>query len=558
MAMRHQSDEVDETTPSPGEKMVDRLAVNLAGALVKSMFPEIDRTEKVQEIRRAPVSPFQSSNGNYLLQQGGPDYGTLSQITQQNPTNQFINNAQLPASYSPYLQQSSGLNPNIGEGMVNNMGIPQTALMMPNSPLMFSGGNGSPESLNALRNQQYLAQLARHQSELNQYSSKQMEYLDQQRRYQQSMIDHQAGAALLMQKQQQELISEQMKKLRESYGNGNHLGNDSIIGGRIRSARAKGVKTHSHGTPKRQFTDDDVITNDAHLREYFKEKYGIDISSEDSTLTDEERETLRALKKLLSKNKEETIERGVFRTMDSLKRKMSVRRDQSSRSTAEQEIVRSSKSSSCHQCIAHNIGMMKGGWTQMYGNPNVIKQIYGTIMSLQGAMSVNEKTILTSKKTACVGLEIGPYRNRSAELNMFFRDDSKGNELHEVVFYFIHTLRDIHANVKKNKLFVLQMFGSISSVEGNVIMIDTDRYQVEMCLVKAGPVEADRYEFIVLTETTGKNACRSYHVFARNTDEFNRRHFDYISDFMKSETQLSSVLPVGAFPMASLCQLDRP
>lgn len=34
-----------------------------------------------------------------------------------------------------------------------------------------------------------------------------MEYLDQQRRYQQTMIDHQAGAALLMQKQQQVQIN---------------------------------------------------------------------------------------------------------------------------------------------------------------------------------------------------------------------------------------------------------------------------------------------------------------------------------------------------------------
>ena len=49
--------------------------------------------------------------------------------------------------------------------------------------------------------------MAKHQSELNSYSAKQMEYLDQQRRYQQTMIDHQAGAALLMQKQQQVQIN---------------------------------------------------------------------------------------------------------------------------------------------------------------------------------------------------------------------------------------------------------------------------------------------------------------------------------------------------------------
>uniref|UniRef100_A0A0K0D7F1 ATPase_AAA_core domain-containing protein n=1 Tax=Angiostrongylus cantonensis TaxID=6313 RepID=A0A0K0D7F1_ANGCA len=212
-------------------------------------------------------------------------------------------------------------------------------LSMPNAAMLFSGANGSPESLNALRNQQYLAQLARHQSELTQYSAKQMEYLDQQRRYQQSMIDHQAGAALLMQKQQQDLINEQMKQLKASYGNNDNLTNDNTVGGRVLTARAKGVKTRAPNSPK-QFADDDIIANDEHLREYFKEKYGINLSSEASTLTDEERETLKALKELLSKNKEEAIERGVFKTMESLK-------------------------STCSQCIPHDIDMMRGAWTQV-------------------------------------------------------------------------------------------------------------------------------------------------------------------------------------------------
>ncbi|VDK70162.1 unnamed protein product [Cylicostephanus goldi] len=42
----HSSEEEEESTSSPGEKIVDRLAVNLAGAFVKSMFPEMDRVEK--------------------------------------------------------------------------------------------------------------------------------------------------------------------------------------------------------------------------------------------------------------------------------------------------------------------------------------------------------------------------------------------------------------------------------------------------------------------------------------------------------------------------------
>ncbi|KAK6032899.1 hypothetical protein OSTOST_00911 [Ostertagia ostertagi] len=78
------------------------------------------------------------------------------------------------------------------------------------------------------------------------------------------------------------------------------------------------------------------------------------------------------------------------------------------------------------------------------------------------------------------------------------------------------------------------MHGSITSLEDNIFQIDTDKYHTDMCLVKYGPSEEKRYEYIVFAETTGKNSCRSYHAFARNTDEFNRRYFDDVSEFMKS------------------------
>ncbi|KAK6765104.1 hypothetical protein RB195_025152 [Necator americanus] len=46
-AKKHQeSSEEEDNTTSHSEKIVDKLAVNLAGALVKSIFPEMDRYEK--------------------------------------------------------------------------------------------------------------------------------------------------------------------------------------------------------------------------------------------------------------------------------------------------------------------------------------------------------------------------------------------------------------------------------------------------------------------------------------------------------------------------------
>ncbi|KAK6062315.1 hypothetical protein COOONC_00025 [Cooperia oncophora] len=88
--------------------------------------------------------------------------------------------------------------------------------------------------------------------------------------------------------------------------------------------------------------------------------------------------------------------------MDSLKSKM---RHSHHRSTSKQLSHKSSPSGSCPQCIPHNVTMMRGAWTQMYGNPSVIRQTFGAIMSLENAQSTNGKMTFTSKKTACVGLE---------------------------------------------------------------------------------------------------------------------------------------------------------
>ncbi|RCN40738.1 hypothetical protein ANCCAN_13318 [Ancylostoma caninum] len=79
------------------------------------------------------------------------------------------------------------------------------------------------------------------------------------------------------------------------------------------------------------------------------------------------------------------------------------------------------------------------------------------------------------------------------------------------------------------------MQGRVSYAGDNLIVMDTDKYHTEMCLVRVGPSDVNRHEYLVFAEATGKNACRSYHVFARNTDEFNRRYFDDVSDFMKNK-----------------------
>ncbi|EGT43207.1 hypothetical protein CAEBREN_18428 [Caenorhabditis brenneri] len=508
-----------EEEKTPGEEMIDRLAVNMAGAFVKSMFPEMDRkpTEAptpapaaavapTSEIRRAPINPLISSMEGYSPQFAASEYNAMPQLQQasETPRNPFSYQANQPSTYSVMPEASqSRISQSSSSGMDSLGALALAGMRNPDISGMLSGGGGTPEAINAVRNQAYLAELSKHQSELNAYSAKQMEYLDQQRRYQQAMIDHQAGAALLMQKQQQEIIAKQMQNMKQSYGVGENAPgeskdfeeNDNTVGGRYLTARARGAKTMKVPT-NRKLEDDDVVANDEYLKEYFKQKYNIDIPDDVSQLTADEKATLR---------------------------KMSNERASPAKSTT--------PSDACDQCIPMNLKMIRGAWTQIYGNPKVVNKVFGTVMSLENMKSSTGSIKMTNKKTSCVGMEVGAASShrKSSKMNLFFRDSDEGNELHE-------------------------MRGTVT-VKDNIMNVETNLYRTQMCLVKAGPSESDKFEYVILSETTGKYACRSYHVFVRNTDEFNRRHFDDVSDFMKSQ---ADAMPLGALPKSSLCELDNP
>lgn len=88
----------------------------------------------------------------------------------------------------------------------------------------------------------------------------------------------------------------------------------------------------------------------------------------------------------------------------------------------------------CDQCIPMNLKMVRGAWTQIYGNPKVVNKIFGTVMSLENMKSATGSIKMTSKKTSCVGMEVGAASShrKSSKMNLFFRDSDEGNELHEV------------------------------------------------------------------------------------------------------------------------------
>ncbi|CAI4232605.1 unnamed protein product [Auanema sp. JU1783] len=490
----HESKEAENELQSAGEKIVDRLAVNLAGALVKSMFPEMDKKEKKppqpSEVRRRPVSSnLMDPEMNYSQDQAA--YGMMN--TQDAPNNPFsmqnpeyqrvASQKAIPMDYSSKMTDMALLS-SVGSGLL-------------------SGGSGDSTSINNIRNRQYVQELAKHQTELNTYAAKQMAYIENQKRYQQAMIDHQAGAALLMQQQQQQAINEQLQQLKAGYNSPESRSVDNT-GGYVLTD-SPGVRLHQAKAPVREFEEDDITAGDEHLKNFFREQYGIDFESEHGNLSDSEKATLRALKKELLKNKERVLNKGSFATMKALKRRVQANEERSF--------------SSCPKCQPISFPKLRGAWTLVYGDAELFIQSLGD----RGNQSRSEP--------ACLGLEVGKSHGEGAAFNLFYRNSEKGNELHETEG---------------------RAYASATGITFDIVKA------AKYCMVHNGPSESERYEYVIFTKTGENDSCRNFYIFARNTDEFNRRHFDDVNEFMLNLLKDYNAPQMTHISKSELCELGSP
>ncbi|KAH7732180.1 Protein F22F4.1 [Aphelenchoides avenae] len=349
------------------------------------------------------------------------------------------------------------------------------------------------------------------------------------------MVNHQAGAALLMQQQQQEYLSKMKNKYAGFEGTDENSGGkvplpDLQTGGGVFDSPKDPVRQHAAKNQERKAfekhrgaaSEREEYVDDDYLRTFFKENYGITIP-EEGTVKDYLAEHGKELK---------SGKRGVVKMLEDFKKQRPPPQTTSNSENLEAELAQ--LESRCERCLPLDIEKWKGSWTQVYGNPTVVRQTYSTILSLlraQGGFDGDRMTVnMTKNHASCVGLEVGEASHSTVPVNLFFRDDSALRELHE-------------------------MNGN-GAIAGDELKLDLSLFQNSLCLVRAGPAEVQSYEYVVLAETTGEHKCTSYHVFARDVDEFNLRHYDDIADFLKTEVLESSVLPVGALPKPKLCTIS--
>ena len=99
------------------------------------------------------------------------------------------------------------------------------------------------------------------------------------------------------------------------------------------------------------------------------------------------------------------------------------------------------------------------------------------------------------------------------------------------------------------------MNGKFAVLSNKALKLQLGYMDTELCLVKAGPEGEPQFDYVVFAETSGSSRCKSYFVFARNVEDFNNRHYDDISEFMKNQVIYDEVLPVAALPKPALCEI---
>uniref|UniRef100_A0A0N5BAD8 Uncharacterized protein n=1 Tax=Strongyloides papillosus TaxID=174720 RepID=A0A0N5BAD8_STREA len=579
-------DENKDSTSKKTNEAIDRLAVNLAGAFVKTMFPEMERSnspkttspidEEVRrpEIRRAPISMSQSNT------ESDPILNAYSNIRQQysaSPAGRAMESLNsLGGSFPTSSSHMSDMAGSIPAGLSPEV---IASLMTPVTENLASGVGGAA-AINALRKQKYLQDLQKHQHEINSYSQAQIEYLDAQRKYQQAMVNQQAGAALLMQQQQQAFLNKMKNKYAgvptatvdpevsqsEAAGslinnpfnenrNDNHI-EDTQTGGRVFDEARDPVRQHAAKTAakaafaeKHQEGNREMMANNKNLRKIFKKLYGIQIPEDGdvSKLSEQDRSTLRELKKyLVEKGASITADKGVFDLMKTHKKEAS-EKNTSEREEVVVDLLKNPNDEEeedveedekmCDACIPVQLTKIKGPWTEIFGNPSTIKKTFSTVLTLMEMKSL-ESGIVTSnlspRTASCVGMEIGKTSKstKRTKINMFFRDDSKNKSIH-----------------KMNGTLV---------VEDNIIKSDLGIIENNYCLVKGGGLTSrNKYEYMILTEISGPNKCSTYHIFTRSIDDFNNKFYNEVSSFMKDKVLLDGVRPVAQLPEAELCQLSE-
>ncbi|VDK46369.1 unnamed protein product [Anisakis simplex] len=398
------------TTP-----VMDRVALNLADAFIKSIFPELEETTAMsaqipQEIRR---SPTHDSNIFGLTNVGRS--GAYSSIL----------NAKFDPEYDGMNQQiqsetmEDSAQPSPLENILTSMLVAQP----PFDDEKSIASTDDVDEINEARSSKYLADLRRNQRELDEYTDQQMRHLDEQLRYQQALINERASAVLAMRRHHAKLIKKRM-----------HL----VARQRVRAEQ----NIEDAGTDD-EYTEEDIDTLDSDANEEYDDRsngndYVVDESNDGVQLTDEsydDSDTSRngggGVDGRRKKTRKSSQRPGPFQVKARTEASLSMREEgtdplpRSSQRAMGQKQHRNYGLKQhlnlspprifeqiCTACEAVDLRKLQGSWTQIYGNSKVLHQRFSPILSLESLrpQQVDTETTttnnMTTTETSCVGINI--------------------------------------------------------------------------------------------------------------------------------------------------------
>ncbi|XP_003376237.1 conserved hypothetical protein [Trichinella spiralis] len=164
---------------------------------------------------------------------------------------------------------------------------------------------------------------------------------------------------------------------------------------------------------------------------------------------------------------------------------------------------------------------------RIFGNADSLNVIYSTVSNLNLLLSndaIHKASQYVPVKPTCVGMQISRPRKHYSEMELIFQNSAFNTTSLQKVRGIIKQDRDISAH-------------------GKALELQLNGFNMPLCVIKVGPSLATMYSYMILTELSGSNRCRSNHVFARKPELFARDHGkvvnQYLKGLLKFEFQLS-------------------
>ncbi|KRZ74710.1 Mitoferrin [Trichinella papuae] len=168
---------------------------------------------------------------------------------------------------------------------------------------------------------------------------------------------------------------------------------------------------------------------------------------------------------------------------------------------------------------------------------NSLNVIYSTVSNLNTLLSndaIRKASQYVPVKPTCVGMQISRPRKHYSEMELIFQNSA----------FNTTSLRKVRGIIKQDRDI---------SAHGKALELQLNGFNMPLCVIKVGPSLATMYSYMILTELSGSNRCRSNHVFARKPELFARDHGKAVNQYLKEQFEKKNMMIMSALAYPQRC-----